>query len=71
MPLRVSPEVTILSAKYERLDEDHWIANVLVKHAALPDSERLLFALEPGYSPIEDGGFAAAEQIHEYLKEVA
>lgn len=68
--LRVTPNVSIRRAYFERLDEDHWVANVGVQHDdGVP--ETLMFALEPGYSPIEDGGFAASAEIIEYLKEVA
>jgi hypothetical protein len=68
--LRLSPNVTIQRAYFERLDDEHWIANVAVRHEDLTRDERLLFALDPGYDPMGDGGFEAAAQITEFLKEV-
>jgi hypothetical protein len=68
--LRVTPNVSIRRAYFERLDAEHWLANVSVQHHDGP-TENLLFALEPGYCPIEDGGFAASAEIIDYLKEIA
>lgn len=67
-PIRLRPDLAVEDAWYEELEDGYWIAFVKVRRRGQRYPDVLMFALSPGYSPREDGGEEAAEEIRQYFE---